>query len=63
MEEDEIVQMPLKLTELMVLMRSLKTAQESGQTKTADNEVITKLIGRIARFADRQGAYWDEPTS
>jgi hypothetical protein len=63
MAEDDVVAMPLSLDELLVLMRSLKTAQESEHTKTADKEVISRITNRIARFAERQGAYWDKPSS
>ncbi len=63
MTEEDVVAMPLSLDELLVLMRSLTTALESERTKTADKEVISRIKRRIGRFAERQGAFWDKPSS
>ena len=65
MAEEDVVAMPLSLDELLVLMRSLTTALESERTNTADKdkEVISRIKCRIGRFAERQGAFWDKPTS
>ena len=61
MGENDIVEMPLSFDDLLVLMRCLKTGLESEQTKTSDREVISQVKERIARFVERQGAFWDKP--
>ena len=52
--------MPLTSKELLILMRCLVLALDSEKVKETDKEVIRKLTGRINRYAERQGAYWDK---
>jgi hypothetical protein len=61
-EENEHQELPMPLTskELIVLMRCLVLALELEQIKESDKEVVRNLTGRINRYAERQGAYWDE---
>jgi hypothetical protein len=51
--------MPLTSKELTVLM-CLVLAIELEQIKESDKEVVRNLTGRINRYAERQGAYWDK---
>jgi hypothetical protein len=41
-------------------MRSLKIGLESESINAGDKEIVRKLMTRIDRFAERQGAYWDK---
>ena len=59
-EDTVIPSMPLRLHELLVLMRSLKIGLESESINAGDKEIVRKLMTRIDRFAERQGAYWDK---
>jgi hypothetical protein len=59
-EDTVIPSMPLRLHELLVLMRSLKIGLESECINAGDKEIVRKLMTRIDRFAERQGAYWDK---
>jgi hypothetical protein len=58
--EHQELPMPLTSKELLVLMRCLVLALDSEQVKETDKEVVRKLTGRINRYAERQGAYWDK---
>jgi hypothetical protein len=58
--EHQELPMPLTSRELLVLMRCLVLALESEQVKETDKEVIRKLTGRINRYAERQGGFWDQ---
>ena len=61
MVEDPVIPpMPLRLQELRVLMYCLKLGVDSERTNTEDKEVVRKLMTRIDRFAERQGAYWEK---
>jgi hypothetical protein len=51
--------MPLTSQELIVLSRSLLAALKSEQFEETDKEVIRKMVVRIDRYAERQGAYWE----
>ncbi len=62
MTEDDVVAMPLSLDELLVLMRSLTETPESERTNAADKQV-PRINRRIGRFAERQGAFRDKPSS
>lgn len=59
--EKEVVAMPLTHRELLVVMRSLGVACESQRTDVTDKQTIGLIRKRIARFAERQGAWWDRP--
>ena len=61
-EINEYQELPMPLTskELTVLMRCLVLAIELEQIKESDKEVVRNLTGRINRYAERQGAYWDK---
>jgi hypothetical protein len=58
--ENDFISMPLRRSELVMLMRWLVIAFESERTNASDKEVITELRDRINRFAERQGAWWDK---
>jgi hypothetical protein len=58
--EHQELPMPLTSKELIVLMRCLVLALELEQIKDSDKEVVRNLTGRINRYAERQGAYWDK---
>lgn len=60
LNEQQELPMPLTSMELIVLMRCLVLATESEQVKETDKEVAHRLRGRINRYAERQGAYWDK---
>jgi hypothetical protein len=60
LNEQQELPMPLTSMELIVLMRCLVLATESKQVKETDKEVARRLRGRINRYAERQGAYWDK---
>src|SRR5262245_50225260 len=59
-EDPVIPSMPLRLYELQVLMHSLKVGFESDLINTEEKEIVRRLMTRIDRFAERQGAYWDK---
>jgi hypothetical protein len=61
MVEDPVIPpMLLRFQELRVLMHSLKLGLDSEAINTEDKEVVRRLMARIDRFAERQGAYWDK---
>jgi hypothetical protein len=57
--ENQELPMPLTSEELWVLRRCLRVALHSEEIKEADQEVIRKVAARIDRYAERQGAHWD----
>lgn len=59
--EKDIIKLPLTPEELLVVMRCLVIASESERIDDADRERAGNIRGRIARFAERQGAWWDHP--
>ena len=59
--EKEVVALPLTHRELLVVMRSLGVARESQRTDVTEKQAIGSIRERIARFAERQGAWWDMP--
>jgi hypothetical protein len=59
--EDAIIpSMPMRLNELVVLMRCLKAAFESERISEGDKTVVQELMRRINLFAARQGGWWDK---
>jgi hypothetical protein len=58
--EDVIPAMPLRLNELAVLMRCLKSALESERITEGDKTVVREIMRRINLFSERQGAFWDK---
>jgi hypothetical protein len=52
----------LRLThqELIVLMRNLVSIRQSDQMEVAVKEILGEVTGRIDRWAQRQGAWWDD---
>jgi hypothetical protein len=58
--EDVIPSMPLRLNELAVLMRCLKSALESERITEDDKTVVREIMRRINLFSERQGAFWDK---
>ena len=59
--EKDLVTLPLTHQELLVVMRCLGVAGESERTDPADKDTIVSIRQGIARFAERQGAWWDTP--
>jgi hypothetical protein len=57
--ERDVVALPLTHQELLVVIRCLDIASESERTDAADTRTIGFIRERIARFAERQGAWWD----
>src|SRR5215467_10880329 len=47
--------MPMRLNELVVLMRCLESAFESERTSKSDKTVVREIMRRINLFAERQG--------
>jgi hypothetical protein len=58
--EHQELPMPLTSKELLVLMQCLNVALQSEQMIEGDKEVVRKMKSRIARYAERQGAYWEK---
>lgn len=59
--EDAIIPpMPMRLNELVVLMRCLEDAFESERTSESDKAVVREIMRRINLFADQQGGWWDK---
>jgi len=52
--------MPLRLNELVVLMRCLKDALESERITEGDKTLVGEITRRINLFAERQGGWWDK---
>ena len=59
-DDATIPPMPVRPNELVVLMRCLKTAFESGHISENDKTVVGEIMRRINRFAERQGGWWDK---
>jgi len=59
-EEEIIPPMPLRLSELPVLLRCLMSALKSEGLSDKEKDVARQLAQRIDRFAERQGAWWDK---
>lgn len=59
--EDAIIpSMPLRLNELVVLMRCLNGALASERISGGDKTVVREIMRRVNLFAERQGAFWDK---
>jgi hypothetical protein len=58
--DDAVIRMPMRLTELVVLMRCLKNESQSERTSESDKTVVREIMRRFNRFAERQGAWWDK---
>jgi hypothetical protein len=57
--EKDLVALPLTHPELLLVMRCLCDASESERTDIAQKQTMVFIRERIARFAERQGAWWD----
>jgi hypothetical protein len=57
--EDDNVALPLTHRELLVVMQCLVIACESERIDATDKRIAGVIRARIARFAERQGAWWD----
>ena len=55
-----IPSMPLRINELIVLMRCLSGAMESERISEGDKTVVREIMRRINLFAERQGGFWDK---
>ena len=51
--------LPLTATELIALFKLLHEACESDKLEASPKAILTSIRNRISRFADRQGAWWD----
>jgi hypothetical protein len=60
MEFQRGLPMPLTSPELILLSKCLMAALKSEQFNETDKDVIRKMTIRIDRYAERQGAYWEE---
>jgi hypothetical protein len=58
--EHQELPMPLANRELIVLVQCLKVGINSKEIQETDKEVIRKMLARIDRYAERQGAYWEK---
>ncbi len=59
--EDAIIpSRPLRLNELVVLMRCLKDVLESERISEGDKTVVREIMRRINLFAGRQAGWWDK---
>ena len=58
--EGDVTRMPMRINELVVLMRCLKNARDSEHTSETDRTVVQEIMRRINLFAERQGAWWDK---
>ena len=59
-EDVVIPPMPMRLNELVVLMRCLENARESERTNENDKTVVREIMRRINLFAERQDGWWDK---
>ena len=52
----------LRLTqqELIVLTKNLSGVRRSDQIETADKQILDGIFNRVVRWAERQGAWWDD---
>lgn len=52
----------LRLTEqeLLGLVKNLTGIRTSDQIETADKEILEGISNRVVRWAERQGAWWDD---
>jgi hypothetical protein len=52
----------LRLTpqELLGLMKSFTRIRTSDQIESADKEILEGISNRVGRWAERQGAWWDD---
>ena len=52
----------LRLTqqELIVLTKNLPGVRRSDQIETADKQILDGIFNRVVRWAERQGAWWDD---
>jgi hypothetical protein len=57
--EKDLIALPLTPQELTVVTRCLGIACETERTDAGDKQTIGSIKERIARFAERQGAWWD----
>jgi hypothetical protein len=46
--------------ELLVLMKNLTRIGTSDQIEIADKEILEGIFNRVVRWAERQGAWWDD---
>jgi hypothetical protein len=58
--EQRELPMPLTSKELIVLSKSLTAALKSEQFEETDKAVIRKMVVRIDRYAECQGAFWEK---
>jgi hypothetical protein len=60
--ETSVVFIGLRLTpqELLVLMKNLTGIGRSDQIEIADEEILEGILNRVGRWAERQGAWWDD---
>jgi hypothetical protein len=60
--ETSVVFIGLRLTpqELIVLSKNLAGVRKSDQIETADKQILDGIFNRVVRWAERQGAWWDD---
>ena len=52
--------MPMRLNELVVLMRCLEKVSELESIGESDKTIVREIMRRINLFAQRQGGWWDK---
>jgi hypothetical protein len=58
--EIEFFALPVTEPELFVLLKCVIAAGKSEQTDAADKLLLNSISGRLLRWAERQGAFWDD---
>jgi hypothetical protein len=61
-DEPAVVFIGLRLTfqELLVLTKNLIAICRTAQLGIADKEIVGEVSNRVVRWAERQGAWWDD---
>ena len=58
--ESEFFALPLKLEEMVVLLKCLSMACKSEHTSVGDKQLLSAIIDRVVRWTERQGAWWSD---
>jgi hypothetical protein len=57
---DVFIGLRLIQQELLVSMKNLTRIGTSDQIEIADKEILEGIFNRVVRWAERQGAWWDD---
>jgi hypothetical protein len=58
--ESEFFALPLRLEEMVVLLKCVSTACESEHTSVGDKQLLSTIVDRVVRWTERQGAWWSD---